>query len=162
MRKLVGMAVVGAALGALPAVAQPAGEAPGGGRHQHRARAIVEYLDLTQEQQDSWKALREQHRDEMKALREEGRSLRHRLQKALEADEPDAAVGEAAKAAHAHRKAMRQAREAFEGQLKSVLTPEQREKFEAFEAARAMGRKGPGARGHRRGRPGGGTPPVEG
>ncbi len=160
MKKLMVMAAVGAALGALPAVAQPAGEGPRGGRH--RAAAIVEYLDLTQEQQDSWKALREQQRDEMKALREEGRGLRERLQKALQADEPDAVVGEAAKAAHAHRQLMKQAREAFEGQLKSVLTPEQKEKFEAFEAARAMGRKGRGARGHRRGRPGPGTPPVEG
>ena len=160
MKKLMAIAVVGAALGALPAVAQPAGEGRRGGRH--RAGAIVEYLDLTQEQQGSWKALREQHRDEMKALREEGRDLRQRLQEALQADEPDAAVGEAAKAAHAHRQLMKQAREAFEGQLKSVLTPEQRERFEAFEAVRAMGRKGRGARGNRRGRPGRGTPPVEG
>jgi Spy/CpxP family protein refolding chaperone len=160
MKKLMGMAVVGAALGTLPAVAQPAGEGRGGG--PHRARAIVEYLDLTQEQQNSWKALREEQREEMKALREEGRGLRQRLQEALQADEPDAAVGEAAKAAHAHRQLMKQAREAFEGRLKSVLTPEQREKFDAFEAARAMGRKGRGARGNRQGRPGRGTPPVEG
>mgnify|MGYP001823002664 FL=1 len=144
----------------MPATAQPAGEDSRGGRH--RARAIVEYLDLTPEQQDSWKALREQHRDEMKAQREEGRGLRQRLQEALQADEPDAAVGEAAKAVHAHRQLMKQAREAYKGQLKSVLTPEQRERFEAFEAVRAMGRKGRGARWNRRGRPGRGTPPVEG
>ena len=159
-RKLMGMAVVGAVLGAVPATAQPAEE--GRGRGRHGIRAVVEYLDLTQEQQDRWKALHEQHRDEMKTLREEGRGLRQRLQEALQADEPDAAVGEAAKAAHAHRQLMKQAREAFEGQLKSVLTPEQRERFEAFEAVRAMGRKGRGARGSRRGRPGRGTPPVEG
>lgn len=156
-RKLMGMAVVGAALGAVPATAQPEGEGRRDGRHG--ARAIVEYLDLTQEQQDSWKALREQHRDEMKAVREEGRELRQRLREALEADEPDAVVGEAAKAAHAHRQMMKQARETFEGQLKSVLSPEQQEKYEAFKAARKAGRQGHGTRGPRRGR---GAPPVEG
>jgi Spy/CpxP family protein refolding chaperone len=160
MKRLIGITILGAAVGVAGATAQSSGEGPRDGRQ--RARAIVEYLDLTQEQQDSWKALREQHRDEMKALHEEGRGLRQRLQEALQADEPDAAVGEAAKAAHAHRQLMKQAREAFEGQLKSVLTPEQRERFEAFEAVRAMGRKGRGARGNRRGRPGRGTPPVEG
>ena len=158
--KLIGMAVMGAVLGALPATTQPAGEGRRGGGQ--RARAIVEYLDLTQEQQDSWKALREQHRDEMKLLRDEGRGLGQALRKSLEADEPDAVVGEAAKAVHAHRQAVKQAREAFEGQLKSVLTPDQQQKFDAFEAVRAMGRKGRGARGTGRGRPGRGTPPVEG
>jgi Spy/CpxP family protein refolding chaperone len=138
-------------------VAQPAGEGPRGGRH--RARAVVEYLELTQQQQDSWKALREQHRDETKALREEGRAVRQRLQESLERDEPDAVVGEAAKAAHAHRQMMKQARETFEGQLKSVLSPEQQEKYEAFKAARKTGRQGHGTRGPRRGR---GAPPVEG
>jgi len=160
MKRLIGITILGAAVGAAGAVAQPAEE--GQRRGRHRARAIVEYLDLTQEQQDSWKALREEHRDEMKALREEGRGLRQRLQESLEADEPDAAVGEAAKAAHAFRQHMKQAREAFEGRLQSVLTPEQREKFEAFEAVRAMGRKGRGARGPHRGRPSRGAPPVEG
>lgn len=160
MKRLMGITILGAAVGVSGATAQPAGEGPRGGGH--RARAIVDYLDLTQEQQDSWKALREQHRDEMKALREEGRGLGQALRKSLEADEPDAVVGEAAKAVHAHRQLVKQARETFQGQLKSVLTPEQQQKFEAFEAARAMGRKGRGARGHRRARPGRGTPPVEG
>lgn len=159
MKRLIGITILGAAVGAAGAVAQPAEE--GQRRGRHRARAIVEYLDLTQEQQDSWKVLRDQHQDEMKALREEGRGLRTRLEESLEADEPDAVVGVAAKEAHAHRQHMKQAREAFEGQLKSVLTPEQKEKLEAFEAVREMGRKGRGARGHRRGRPGRGTP-VEG
>jgi Spy/CpxP family protein refolding chaperone len=94
----------------------------------------------------------------MKTLREEGRDLGQRLRAALEADEPDAVVGEAAKAVHAHRKLVKQGREALEGQLKSVLTPEQQERFEAFKAARALGRKGHRSRGPRGGR---GAPPVE-
>jgi Spy/CpxP family protein refolding chaperone len=157
MKKLIGITILGVALGAQPAATQPAGEGPRDGRH--RDRAIVEYLELTREQQDQWKALRERHRDEMKALHEEGRGLREKLRESLETDAPDAAVGEAAKADHAHRQQMKQAREAFEGQLKSVLTPGQKEKYEAFQAARETGRQGRGARGHRRDR---GAPPVEG
>jgi Spy/CpxP family protein refolding chaperone len=157
MKRLIVVTILGAAFGALPAAAQPAGDGPGHGRH--RARAIVDYLDLTPEQQEQWKALREQHREEMKGLREDGRDVRQRLRESLEADAPDAVVGEAAKAAHAHRQRMDQARKAFGGELRSVLTPEQREKFDAFQAARAMGPKGRGARGSHRGR---GNPPVEG
>ena len=160
MKKLIGITILGATVGAVGAAAPTEGEGPRGGRH--RARAIVEYLELTQEQQDTWKALREQHQDETKALREEGRGLRKRLRESLEADEPDAVVGEAAKAVHAHRQHMTQAREAFEGQLKSVLSPGQREKYEAFKAARATGRKGRGTRGRRGERSGRGAPPVEG
>jgi Spy/CpxP family protein refolding chaperone len=160
MNKLIGTAILGAALGAQPALTQPAGEGPRDGRH--RGRALVEYLDLTQEQQDAWKALREQHRDEMKAAREEGRALQERLRKALEADEPDAVVGEAAKALHAHQQVVKQSRDELKGKMKSILTPKQQEKFEAFEAARSVGRKGRGVRGTRRGRPGRGEPAVEG
>ena len=156
MKRLMGITILGAAVGVAGATAQPAEE--GRGRGRHGIRAVVEYLDLTQEQQDRWKALHEQHRDEMKTLREEGRDLGQKLRAALEADEPDAVVGEAAKAVHAHRKLVTRSRETLEGQLKSVLTPEQQERFEAFKAARALGRKGRGARGPRGSR---GDRPVE-
>jgi Spy/CpxP family protein refolding chaperone len=162
MKRAIGITVLGLAIGGAAVAAQPAGERSREGRRGPRGQAVVEYLGLTEQQQDSWKALRDQHRDEMKALREEGRAVRQRLQESLEADEPDAVVGEAAKAAHAHRQMMKEARETFEGQLKAVLSPEQQEKYEAFKAARAVGRKGHGTRGPRGGRPGRGAPPVEG
>ena len=165
MKKAIGITILGLALGGAVVAAQPAGEGSREGRRGQRGQAIVEYLGLTQAQQDSWKALREQHRDEIETLREEGRALRQKLRESLEADEPDATVGAAAKAAHVHRQLVNQARETFEGQLKSVLTPDQQEKYEAFKAARAMGREGrgaPGGRGGHEGRHGRGAPPVEG
>ena len=154
MRRLIGLTVVTAAFGAAPLPAQPPGEArgwgPGGGRDQ----AIVEYLDLSTEQQQEWKALHEQHWEKMKALFEEGRALRQKVRAALEGNEPDAVVGAAAKAAHAHRQRMRSEREAFETQLKSLLDADQQQKFEAFKAARRGRGQGWPGRGHRRGRPG--------
>jgi Spy/CpxP family protein refolding chaperone len=166
MKRLIGTAILGAALGAVPAAAQPAGQGPREGRRGNRGQAVIEYLGLSAEQQQQWRALHEQHRGEMKPLLEEGRALRQRVRESLDANEPDVLVGQAAKAAHAHRQQMQKEREAFEGQLKSLLDQEQKEKFEAFKAARRMGGKGRPGRGNRRGgRPGRGPAPpstVEG
>jgi Spy/CpxP family protein refolding chaperone len=167
MKKLIGAAILGTAIGAVPAVAQPAGPGPGEGRGRgNRGQAVIEYLGLSAEQQQQWRALHEQHREEMKTLFEEGRALRRKVQESLEADEPELLVGEAVKAAHAHRQQVQKKREAFRDGLKSLLSEEQKEKFEAFQAARQAGGKGRAGRGHRRGgRPGRGfgpPPSVEG
>lgn len=158
-KRTIAVAVLGAAIAA-PAGAQPAGQGRPEGRRGHRAGALIEYLGLSAEQQEQWRTLHQQHREKMGPLREEGHALRQRVREALEANEPAVVVGEAVKAAHAHRQQMQKEREAFEGQLKSLLTEEQKEKFEAFEAARrarGMGRPGWGRR--RGGRPGRGSAP---
>jgi Spy/CpxP family protein refolding chaperone len=155
MKRTVGIAILGAALGAVTATAQPPGQGPPEGRRGHRGEAVFEYLGLSPEQQEQWRALHEQHREEMKPFREEGRALHQRVKESLEADEPEVLVGEAVKAVYEHRQRMKAGREAFQGQLESVLNPEQKEKFEAFQAARGLRGKGRGGRGHRRGgRPG--------
>jgi Spy/CpxP family protein refolding chaperone len=160
------MAILGAALGAVPAAAQPAGPGPGEGRRGKRGQAVIEYLGLSAEQQQQWRALHKQHREEMKPLFEEGRTLRQRVRESLEANEPEVVVGEAVKAAYAHRQLMQKEREAFQEQLKSVLNEEQQVKFEAFKAARGLRGKGrPGRGGGWGGRPGRGPAPpstVEG
>lgn len=165
MKRLIGTVILGAAVGAVPAVAQPAGPGPGEGRRGNRGRALVEYLGLSAEQAQQWRALHEQHREEMKPLFEEGRTLRQRVRESLEADAPELLVGEAVKAVHAHRQQVQKKREAFRDQLTSVLSEEQKQKFEAFQAARqavGKGRAGRGYRGGRRGRGFGPSPSVEG
>ena len=160
MKKLIGTVVLGAAVGAVPAVAQPAGPGQGQGRRGSRGGALVEYLGLSAEQTQQWRALHEQHREEMKPLFGEGRALGQRVKESLEAGEDEFAVGEAVKAVHAHRQRMQQEREAFKEQLKSSLNEEQKEKLEAFKAARRAGGKGRPGRGNRRGgRPGRGVGP---
>jgi Spy/CpxP family protein refolding chaperone len=152
MKRSMGWAVLGAALLALPALAQTTGDAPRrgrGGEGMHRGERVADYLGLTEQQRAQWRDMVAKHRDEMKPLREEGRALRQRAREAMDANEPDAQVGEAVKALHAHREKVRAASEAFRSQLESVLTAEQRQKYEAFEAARSLRRgrrgRGPGA-----------------
>ncbi len=155
MKRTIGVAILGAALGAATATAQPPGQGPPEGRRGQRGQAPFEYLGLSPEQQEQWRALHEQHREEMKPYREEGRALHQRVRKSLESDEPEVLVGEAVKAVYDHRQRMKAARETFQGQLESVLDAEQKEKFEAFKAARGSQGKGRRGRGHRRGgRPG--------
>ena len=168
MKKLIQIAILALAAGTIPLAAQGEGQGRGrGSREGHRMQAVVDYLGLTAAQQQEWQTLTTQHREAMKPFYEEGQALHQKLQESLEADEPDVVVGEAAKAVHAHRAAAKQAREAFEGQLTSILTAEQKVKYEAFKAARGMGRNGGPGKGHRGGHHGGpgvgaGEGPVEG
>ena len=166
MNRVIGITFLGLAVAAVPAAAQFQGDGPREGRQGRRMQAVVDYLELTTEQQDQWRTLHAEHREAMKPFHEEGRALRQRVQESLEADEPEVVVGEAVKALHAHREAAKQAREAFEGQLTSILTEEQKVKFDAFKAARGAGRKGRGGRGGRGGHRGGGgawdRAPIEG
>jgi len=152
MKRAIGITILGAALAAAAAAAPPAGERNRDGRRGRRGQAIVEYLGLSPDQQEQWRSLSEQHREAMKPFHEEGRELRQKVREYLENDEPDAAVGEAAKALHAHREAAKKGREAFEGELLSILDEEQKAKYEAFKAARGADRKGRRGRGRRGGR----------
>ena len=146
---------------AVPAVAQEAVRERG----RARSEALAEYLGLSEEQQASWRSLREQHRQEMQPLMEEGRELRRRLRETLDSAPADpAAVGTATLAVEAHRKKVRAAREGFDQSLQSLLSAEQKEKLEAFKAAWKVGRGGHGCRRPRGGRGSGfGTPaPIGG
>lgn len=121
------------------------------GRRGSGASGMVEYLGLTPEQRGQFQAMREEHRKEAEPLRAEGRELHDRLRAALEADKADAtAVGQAALAVKEHRDKMKASSEAFRARMRAQLTPEQAQKFDAFEAARRFGRvdrsrgRGPG------------------
>jgi Spy/CpxP family protein refolding chaperone len=167
MNKIVGTCILGGALSAaaiLPATAEPpAGTGLGRGGERHLQR-IAEYVGLSADQQTAWKALFERHQAETVGFRQEGRELHQRLQAAVTAETPDpTAVGSATLALKEHRDKMKAAREAFDAQLTSTLTPEQKVKFEAFKAAHQ--RHGAGRRGQD-GTPPSGTPdpqaPVKG
>jgi protein CpxP len=108
-----------------------------------RGTALAEYLGLDAQQKTAWRQLQQQHRDEMKPLRDEGRDLRQKLRVAVNAEKPDAqAVGEATLALKAHREKMKASRAAFEQKLAALLTPEQKQKLDALQAARQFGRRG--------------------
>ena len=139
MKTTIGVTILGAALCAAPAATQERRQGPEG---RGRSGGVQEYLGLSEQQQEQWRALERRHREDMKPLREEGRVLRQKLRESLEANEPELLVGEAAKAAYAHEEKVEASRKAFEARLASVLTPEQQEKFEAFKAARRSGRAG--------------------
>jgi Spy/CpxP family protein refolding chaperone len=158
MKRTIGIAILAAALGAVPATAQPAGQGPPEGRRGQRGAALFEYLGLSAEQQEQWRGLHKQHREAMKPYREEGQALRQQVQKSLEAGEAGVLVGDAVRALYDHRQEMKAAREALQGQIESLLTAEQKEKYEAFKAARGMRGKSRGGRGRRgpRGRGAGG------
>jgi Spy/CpxP family protein refolding chaperone len=132
------------------ALAQPEGRRAGG--RAGRVERIAEYLGLTPEQREQWKAMHEQHRKETEPLRAEGRTLHEKLRAALEAEKADpTTVGKAALAVKDHRDKMQASREAFRARLRASLSPEQALKLDAFEAARGFGR----GEGHPRGGPGG-------
>jgi Spy/CpxP family protein refolding chaperone len=141
-----GAAVLGLALvaAAQEPTAGPGPEARRWRTHNPRAHRIAEYLGLDAQQKDAIQKLRQQERDEMKPLVEEGRDLRRKLREATDAEKPDAlAVGEATLALKAHREKMRAQRDAFEQKLIALLTPEQKQKYEALKAARGFGAGGP-------------------
>jgi Spy/CpxP family protein refolding chaperone len=146
---------VGAGLGVAIAAQQgaPAEGRPIGGKGRLARQGVAQYLGLTDQQRESWRTLREKQREEMKPLVQEGRELRARLQDMLKEDDPDpTAVGQATLALKAHRQKVRAQREADEQQLKGLLSPEQQQKLEAFEAARRSlrGRRSEGFRGRGR------------
>jgi Spy/CpxP family protein refolding chaperone len=159
-----GLAVVAALLGGL-AFAQ--GSEVRKARRMHRADALAEYVGLSPEQRERVEALRAEHRREVEPLLSEGRTLHDKLRASLEVKNPDAtAVGTAMIAVKQHRDKMKASADAFRARVKAELTPEQQQKLDAFEAARRVGRAGPGRRmGPGPGGPGFGGdfgPPLEG
>lgn len=146
-----GVAFLGLALLASAEDERRPGAGREGGREgwqERRAAHLAEYLGLDAQQQAAVRQLQVQQREAMKPLREEGGELRRKLREATEAEKPDAqAVGEATLALKAHRERIKGERAAFEQKLVALLTPEQKQKFEALKAARDIDR---GPRGGRR------------
>jgi len=141
-----GVALLGLALLARAEEPRP-GAGRDGGRPERRGARLAEYLGLDAQQEAAVEQLQKQHREQMKPAWEEGRQLRRKLREATEAEKPDAqAVGEATLALKAHHERMKADRTAFEQKITALLTPEQKQKFEALVAARGFERQGRGGR----------------
>ncbi len=135
-----GMSVVALALAVSAGVAGAQGPGPRAGRPGDRGpgpgfgpapEQLAERLGLSEDQKAQWQAMREKSRDSMKPLAQSARQAHEAFRNAVEAANPDAlAVGQAALAAHAAEKKLHDAQQAAFEELKSILTPEQREKLE--------------------------------
>ena len=151
------------------ALAQAPPEHRKGGGPGERGDRMAEYLGLSAEQRASLEAMRDEHHKQTEPLRAEGHELHEALRTLMDQDNPDpTALGTAMLAVKQHDARMKASHEAFEAKLKAKLTPEQKQKFEAFKAAREVGprRGGPGGPGrggfpgHSQMPPRGDEPPV--
>ena len=134
---------------ATAAVAQPpegrgfGRRGPGGPGDQGR---IARYLDLSDDQRQQLEGFAQEMRTSIEPLMQQQRELRGQRRGALEAQDP-CALGEAELASHALRTETKRARDAFKGNLQSILTDDQKRKLEMMEAARAARGRGRGHRG---------------
>lgn len=116
------------------ASAQPA---PGANpQRAGRAAALAEYLQLTPEQVTAAKQLRSDTAQTVKPLARNARDLRKQLAAAMSATTPDTAtIGKLTLALHAAREQVRSAVDASKAKFAATLTPDQKAKFDALEAA---------------------------
>jgi Spy/CpxP family protein refolding chaperone len=148
------MTLAAAALAALPWVATAQAQEPAGPSGQHRfegapgrpgfGRHLAEALGLTDEQKTQLEALRTRQRETLKPLMDSARQAHDAFRQKVDADSADAAaVGQAALAAHAAEKKLQAAHEAAFEEMKSILTPEQRDQLAKMHEHGPRGPHGP-------------------
>jgi Spy/CpxP family protein refolding chaperone len=127
-----------------PGGAGPKG--PGAGSGEWPNARIIDHLGLDAAQIAAWTADHEAFRAKVAPLHETMADLHAKLREAVDAPDADAtAVGTLMLEIKAIRTEIQAARTVLDEKLKSVLTPEQIAKFDAFRAARGnMGRGGRG------------------
>ena len=100
---------------------------------QPRHDPIASILNLTAEQKTAWDAATKEFRNANRALFEKQRDAQERLHDALDSNAPDAcAIGNATISLHAIEEQIHTAHEALDQKLESLLTAEQRERFESL------------------------------
>lgn len=115
---------------------------------EHRFERLAEYLELSEAQRAEAEALREQWFGDARERHEAMAASFEKVREMAAAENPDAtAIGELVIQMHREREAMKAAHEGYRAELTKLLTPEQAEKLEAWEAARPWGE---GSRPHRR------------
>ena len=134
-----------ATLAAGTVVAQPGGgfgggRGHGGKMHGHGGHggpgAAFAKLDLTDEQKAQFKELMAKQREEMKPLRDQEQDARKALREAINSGADATRVGQLTLALEGVRKQVRARHEAARDQFVTLLTPEQKEKFEEMQAER--------------------------
>ena len=129
-----------------------------GSRGPHEHRALIDFLELTPEQEESWTALHEEFRQTMHTLMGQQRTLSENLRALLESDDPDPReVGSLVLAQQDYRQQLESGRADLEVQLVQILNDEQLVRYQAFRAASEIlrgggGRSGRGGPHSRRGR----------
>ncbi len=102
-----------------------------------RLQQLVEYLDLSEAQEVEWNAIVERHFDAVEARHRKLGELRDSFRQLADQESPDlTALGQAALDLHREMESIRASRQQLIEELAVVLTPEQLERFEAFQAAR--------------------------
>jgi Spy/CpxP family protein refolding chaperone len=113
---------------------------------EHRLDRLAEYLELSDAQRVEAEALRERVFADVKERIATAGATFETIHEMAAAENPDAtAIGELVIQMHRDREAMREAHDAFRAELVALLTPEQVERLEAWEAAHPWGEhRGPG------------------
>jgi Spy/CpxP family protein refolding chaperone len=97
---------------------------------------LVQVLQPTPDQLAAWKQLREAQATAMKPLLQNARDLRSQLDTALKATTPDpATIGKLTLALRTARQAIRAQADDSKAKFEATLTPEQKTKFDALQAA---------------------------
>ena len=121
--------------------AQDRGPGPGRPGGPPPMERMMDRLGLTDDQKAAVHAVHEKNQDTMRPLGDAARQAHEAFQKALDGEAPDATkVGQLALAMSAAEKKFDAARKAEADEIKAILTPEQREKFEQA-AQRGPGRR---------------------
>ena len=125
------------------AIAQPP-DGPRGmrGRGHDRGRDVTEFLGLSDEQREAWRAAHKSHFEAQRPTFEKIRDLREQMKTELESSSPDAAtVGGYVISIHQLDDDIEALRDDLETALREILTDEQETKLEAWQAA-SPGRRG--------------------
>lgn len=141
---LAGLAVLA---GAAVLLAQPGprGDCPMGGPLagrfvEERFDRLADYLELSEAQRAEGEALRDRVFADARERIERAEAGFETIREMAAAEDPDpTAIGELVLRMHRDREAMREAHDAWRAELVALLTPEQVERFEAWEAARPWG-----------------------
>jgi Spy/CpxP family protein refolding chaperone len=111
-------------------------QAPGPNGPNDPVRAVADYLALTQEQADAWRALMENLKAQQRPLGDQVRVLEEQLRAALQAPAPDpAAVGALVIQIQGVRDQMRANEEAYRAAFEGLLDEAQKQKLYVLRAA---------------------------
>ena len=131
------------AIAAHHAIAQPH-PGPFGEMREHVA-AAAKYLNLTDAQKASWDAAINDIESQSSGALEKNRDIQRQLHAALDSASPDAcAIGNLAIQAKAAMDQMKTTHETLINKLSSVLTADQKTKFDAYVAATMASHREPG------------------
>jgi Spy/CpxP family protein refolding chaperone len=124
------------------AIAQPH---PGGAEMRQHITAAEQYLNLSDGQKASWEAALSDVESQHATLGAKVQTTQRALNDALKTASPDACtVGSLAIQAHAALDQVRAAHDSLIAKLGSVLTPDQKTKFDAYVAASMAQHREPG------------------